>query len=174
MAAGVVRAFANELAALEERVHLHPEDIYGLLDLDRLGDIGPNTLIYCCGPESLLVAVQQRSHEWREGTLRTAQHAVAVARTSVDHGGLARPADTHTTGVSSLDSGPLQHLKDRNIAVRHDRAPRPCRHYGENPFFPSRRRGRCEPFREARERNESMVICVGRAHSDRLVLGIDG
>nr|WP_202539689.1 PDR/VanB family oxidoreductase [Streptomyces sp. SID8379] len=50
-------AFATELAALHPagRVHLHE----GLLDLTtQLADLRPGELVYACGPESLLAAVE--------------------------------------------------------------------------------------------------------------------
>ncbi|SDO99310.1 Ferredoxin-NADP reductase [Klenkia soli] len=40
---------------------LHPQDEVGLIDLDAvLGDLPDGTLVYCCGPEPLLAAVEQR------------------------------------------------------------------------------------------------------------------
>ena len=62
------------LEALEdatgERVTLHPQDEVGLIDLDRvLGVPRPGTLVYCCGPEPLLAAVEARCAAWPEGSL---------------------------------------------------------------------------------------------------------
>ncbi|TNY36017.1 PDR/VanB family oxidoreductase [Thermomonospora catenispora] len=55
-------AFTGELAALDaDRVDLRPQDETGLLDLDGLlGDLPAGTQVYCCGPESLLTAVEER------------------------------------------------------------------------------------------------------------------
>ncbi|MCO7220201.1 PDR/VanB family oxidoreductase [Klenkia sp. PcliD-1-E] len=50
-------AFLEEL----EGHTLHPQDEVGLIDLDAvLGDLDPGTLVYCCGPEPLLAAVEER------------------------------------------------------------------------------------------------------------------
>ena len=54
-------AFLDELARYGDRVSIHPQDETGLLDLDSLlGTPEPDTLVYCCGPEALLAAVEQR------------------------------------------------------------------------------------------------------------------
>ena len=44
---------------------VRPQDETGLLDLDTLlGTPQPDTLVYCCGPEPLLAAVEQRCAAW--------------------------------------------------------------------------------------------------------------
>ncbi len=58
-------AFAD---ALDEqfpgRVALRPQDEYGLLDLaGALDALAPGTLVYCCGPEPLLLALEGLCHE---------------------------------------------------------------------------------------------------------------
>ncbi len=68
------------LESLEEvtgnRVALHPQDEVGLIDLDRiLGQPRPGTLVYCCGPEPLLVAVEQRCAAWPPGSLHVERFA---------------------------------------------------------------------------------------------------
>ncbi len=52
-------AFLDQLTG--DRVRLHPQDEVGLLDLDALlGAVGPDTLVYCCGPTGLIEAVERR------------------------------------------------------------------------------------------------------------------
>ena len=68
------------LESLEEvtgqRVTLHPQDEVGLIDLDRLlGTPRVDTLVYCCGPEPLLVAVEQRCGDWPAGALHVERFA---------------------------------------------------------------------------------------------------
>ena len=56
-------AFLGELARYGDRVTVAPQDETGLLDLDAfLGSPRPDTLVYCCGPEPLLAAVEKRCH----------------------------------------------------------------------------------------------------------------
>jgi ferredoxin-NADP reductase len=64
-------AFTDELAAYGHKVSLRPQDEYGLLDLDALlGTPSRDTLVYCCGPEPLLAAVEERCAAWPSGALR--------------------------------------------------------------------------------------------------------
>ncbi|MEV8568700.1 PDR/VanB family oxidoreductase [Streptomyces sp. NPDC051322] len=53
-------AFGSELAALTGgEVTFHPQDELGHIDLAQaLADAAPGTLVYCCGPEPLLAAVE--------------------------------------------------------------------------------------------------------------------
>jgi ferredoxin-NADP reductase len=55
-------AFADELRErYGSRVVVNPQDESGLLDLDTLfGETEPGTAVYCCGPEPLLNAVEER------------------------------------------------------------------------------------------------------------------
>ncbi|MFJ7129883.1 PDR/VanB family oxidoreductase [Streptomyces sp. NPDC098101] len=53
-------AYREELTGLPG-VTLVPQDTAGLLDLDAaLGELPPSTAVYCCGPEGLLRAVEER------------------------------------------------------------------------------------------------------------------
>ncbi|QFZ19765.1 PDR/VanB family oxidoreductase [Saccharothrix syringae] len=59
-------AFLDEL----DRVTPYPRDEVGLIDLDRaLGTPRPDTLVYCCGPEPLLEAVERHCRAWPAGCL---------------------------------------------------------------------------------------------------------
>jgi len=64
-------AFADQFAQrYPANIELHPQDSDGLLDLDAaLTDLEPGTLVYCCGPEPLLNAVETRCKDLPDGTL---------------------------------------------------------------------------------------------------------
>ena len=64
-------AFADELhQELGHRVELVPEDEQGLIDLPAaLGDPRPDTVVYVCGPEPLIAAVERATESWHEGAL---------------------------------------------------------------------------------------------------------
>lgn len=63
-------AFLPRLADHADRVRLMPEDEVGRLDLGAiLSTPTPDTLIYCCGPEGLLDAVEAASSNWPAGSL---------------------------------------------------------------------------------------------------------
>ncbi|HEX3607997.1 MAG TPA: ferredoxin reductase, partial [Candidatus Dormibacteraeota bacterium] len=64
-------AFLDELAGRRDRVQLVPEDELGRIDLDGLlGTPRDGTLVYCCGPEPLLAAVEERCAGWPAGSLQ--------------------------------------------------------------------------------------------------------
>jgi ferredoxin-NADP reductase len=70
-------AFLESLEeAAGQQVTVHPQDEVGLIDLDRLlGAPREDTLVYCCGPEPLLLAVEQRCVDWPTGSLHLERFA---------------------------------------------------------------------------------------------------
>ncbi len=68
-------AFLTELAEAAT-VTVHPQDEVGLLDLDALlGTPRADTAVYCCGPEPLLAAVEERCAAWPVGALHVERFA---------------------------------------------------------------------------------------------------
>jgi ferredoxin-NADP reductase len=66
-------AFLGELRRYGDAAVVQPEDEIGLLDLDKiLGRPDATTKIYCCGPERLLAAVEERCrlYSWPVDALR--------------------------------------------------------------------------------------------------------
>lgn len=73
-------AFVEELSHFGERVTVCPQDEQGMLDLDALlSEVRDDTLIYCCGPEGLLRAVEQACHAWPVGALHIERFAAKPA-----------------------------------------------------------------------------------------------
>ena len=63
-------AFVDELASYGDRVTIVPQDEMGMLDLESvLGTPHSDTLVYCCGPEGLLSAVEKFCENWPPGAL---------------------------------------------------------------------------------------------------------
>ncbi len=169
-------AFTDELARYGDRVTLHPQDLHGLLDLDALlGRPRPDTLVYCCGPEPLLHAVEERMAAWPADSLHLERFA-APAQPARD------VADEHAVEVVLAESGLsvtvgpdtsiLQAILDAGVDVLHDCQEGIC--------------GSCETkviegevdhrdyVLTAREKaaGECMMLCVSRACGKRLVLGL--
>ena len=70
-------AFLNELAPYDDRVMVAPQDEVGLLNIvDLLAQPSPDTLVYCCGPEPLLSAVESRCAAWPSGSLNVERFKV--------------------------------------------------------------------------------------------------
>lgn len=64
--------FVDELARYGDRVEICPKSENGRLDLDTLlAEPKADTLVYCCGPERLLAAVEQRCVVWPDASLHT-------------------------------------------------------------------------------------------------------
>ncbi|MDV7353510.1 PDR/VanB family oxidoreductase [Rhodococcus oxybenzonivorans] len=64
-------AFRDELSNYGDKVTFHPQDTHGLLPLATdLADPTPGAAVYCCGPEPLLVAIENLCESsWPAGAL---------------------------------------------------------------------------------------------------------
>jgi ferredoxin-NADP reductase len=164
------------LESLEEatgsQVTLHPQDEVGLIDLDGLlGSPRPDTLVYCCGPEPLLVAVEQRCVYWPSGSLHVERFAPKDVGEPVLTG--AFEVELALSGLSLTvppEKSVLEVVEDAGISVLSSCTEGTC--------------GTCEttvlsgevdhrdslltPAEQAA--NDTMFICVSRAACPRLVL----
>ncbi len=153
-----------------------PQDERGLLDLATiLGTPDPDTLVYCCGPEPLLAAVEAACTTWPKGALHLERFA-AKPQAAVDESAEAsfdvvcqRSGITVTVppGKAIIDV-----LDANNISVLTSCQEGVC--------------GTCETkvisgipdhrdsllTEEEREENEYMMICVSRSKTPELVLDI--
>jgi ferredoxin-NADP reductase len=166
-------AFLQSLEeATGQRVTLHPQDEVGLIDLESLlGTPRPGTLVYCCGPEPLLVAVEQRCAAWPEGSLHVERFAPKDVGEPVLTG--AFEVELALSGLSLTvppEKSVLQVVEEAGIDVLSSCTEGTC--------------GTCEttvlsgevdhrdslltPAEQAV--NDTMFICVSRAACPRLVL----
>jgi ferredoxin-NADP reductase len=164
------------LEALEDatgnRVTLHPQDEVGLIDLERiLGTPRPGTLVYCCGPEPLLAAVEQRCAAWPEGSLHVERFAPKDVGEPVLAGSFE--VELSLSGMTLTvppDKSILEVVEDAGIPVLSSCQEGTC--------------GTCETAVLAGEvdhrdsllnpaeqaANDTMFICVSRAACPKLVL----
>jgi len=168
-------AFRTQLSAeYGSRVTLHPQDQVGLLDLDGLlGTASPDTLIYCCGPEPLLRAVEDRCVTWPAGAL----HVERFAAKAVGEPVLQQAFDVELTKSGLTLTVPpsrsiLDVVQEAGIDILSSCMEGTC--------------GTCETVilegdvdhrdslltPEEQAANETMFICVSRAASRRLVLDL--
>lgn len=162
-------AFAEELASYGDRVSWYPEDECGLIPLNEIvGQVPPGTLVYCCGPEPLLAAVERTC---RPDVLRMERfHPKEIETTGPDRPitvVLSRSGRTIEVpaGLSILDS----------LERAGEDVPSSCREGTcatcETPVLEGEidhRDSILSP--EERKSGKTMMICVSRAHTDRLVL----
>ena len=167
-------AFLDELAQYGDRVSVRPQDETGLLDLDGLlGTPRADTVVYCCGPEPLLAAVEQRCAGWPRGALHVERFAprpqAEPARAEAFEVELAQ---SELTLSVPPDRSILSVVEEAGVGVLSSCAEGTC--------------GTCETAvlagvpdhrdsvlsEEEREANDCMMICVSRARTDRLVLDL--
>jgi len=164
-------AFLNELGRYGEHVVIRPEEEFGLLDLDAAIDASPaGALVYVCGPEPLLRAVE-------EASARRGRPAPRLERFS------PVPVAPH------MDSPFEVYLQqsERSILVAADVSIlKAVEEQGMSPAFSCREGtcGTCETAvlegevehrdsiltEDERQANDTMMICVSRCLSSRLVL----
>jgi ferredoxin-NADP reductase len=165
-------AFLDELPAA--RVSIRPQDETGLLDLEGLlGVPRADTLVYCCGPEALLAAVEERCASWPAGSLRVERFTpkpvddpvlAGSFEVELERSGLAL---TIPPGRSILDV-----VEEAGVSVLSSCSEGTC--------------GTCETAvlagepdhrdsvltDEEQAANDCMMICVSRSRCPRLVLDL--
>jgi ferredoxin-NADP reductase len=168
-------AFADELVARHgSRVHLVPEDEQGRLDLEGiLRDPKPQILVYACGPEPLLAAVEERCAAWHPGSLHLERFSARPTSEGTDESTfevvLQRSGKTLPVPP---DKSVFEVVRAAGVSVLGSCLEGIC--------------GTCETGvidgeiehrdsvldDEERESNEVMMICVSRCRSARLTLDL--
>jgi cytochrome P450/ferredoxin-NADP reductase len=167
-------AFLGELALYGDRVTVLPQDETGLLPLDALlGYAQPETLVYCCGPEPLLAAVERCCAAWPPRSLHLERFApkpqAEPARAEAFEVVLQRSELTLTVPP---DRSILSMVEEAGVGVLSSCAEGTC--------------GTCETSvlegepdhldsvlnDEERQAGDCMMICVSRSCTSRLVLDL--
>jgi ferredoxin-NADP reductase len=168
-------AFLADLAAYGDRVTVWPDDEQGLLPLERiLGSPGDGGLVYCCGPEPLLAAVEQASARWPQGTLHPERFSAKPQPAGAAEAAAFEVVCQRSGVTVSVEPGKsiIDTLDENGISVLSSCLEGVC--------------GTCETrvlegtpdhrdsllTEDERESNEYMMICVSRSLSDRLVLDL--
>ncbi len=170
-------AFVEELPP--ERVSIKPQDEYGHLDLhEAVGLPEAHKYVYACGPSPLLAALEEHCKDWPDGALRMERFAAPEAE----------PADHAEDEVV----GDIEVRADRSgieTVVPEGESIMDClEKAGVNTPFSCREGicGSCETkvlegvpshhdyvlTNDEKAEGNTMMICVSRAKSHRLVLDI--
>ncbi|MBI1378052.1 MAG: 2Fe-2S iron-sulfur cluster binding domain-containing protein [Frankiales bacterium] len=169
-------AFVDELARYGDKVTLVPQDEVGMLDLAAiLGEPRPDTLVYCCGPEGLLSAVEQRcGADWPEGALHLERFAAKA--TEAPAGGERSfelvLAGSGMTLTVPPDRSVFDVIQDAGISVLgscHEGICGTCEQIVLEGDVDHRDSVLSESERAS---NDAMMICVSRCFSDRLTLDL--
>lgn len=167
-------AFTDELAAYGEKVKLWPKDRTGRLDLNTLlSEPQADTLIYCCGPESLLDGVEEATSHWPAGAVQLERFSPKPMGAPVRNESfvveLARSERSIEVvpGVSILDA-----LQREGVDVVSSCGEGTCGtcETGVLEGEPDHRDSILD--KHARERCDRMMICVSRSCGERLVLDL--
>jgi len=147
-----------------------------LLDLDGLlGTPRADTLVYCCGPEPLLCAVEDRMEAWPADALHVERFAAPeqpARDPESEHEVEVVLAESGRTVMVGPDTSILQALLDAGVDVLHDCTEGIC--------------GSCETkvvegevdhrdyvlTEREKAAGDCMMLCVSRACGNRLVLGL--
>src|SRR3984893_18236818 len=171
-------AFADELAQrYPERVAVWPQDERGLLDLESLlKDPEDNTLVYCCGPEALLEAVEQHSAHWPAGILHIERFA-AKATTAEEAAEALEKFEVvcQRSGVTleiASDESILEVLEEAGIPILGSCYEGVCGTCEARVLegIPDQRDSVLTDAEKAA--GEVMLICVSRSRTERLVLDL--
>jgi ferredoxin-NADP reductase len=168
-------AFLDELAEYGERVHVVPEDRCGRLDLATiLATPQEGTLVYCCGPEPLLAAVEEHTAGWPEGLLQLERFKARKVEAGPD-GDQPVTVECQRSGRTvevAADCSLLDALESAGIPVGSSCRDGICGSCETRVLdgTPDHR----DSLLSASERaaGRSMMVCVSRARTPRLVLDI--
>jgi ferredoxin-NADP reductase len=171
-------AFADELAKrYPDRVTVWPQDERGILDLDSLlKDPVDNTLVYCCGPEPLLAAVEQQCDQWPTGTLHIERFAAKApsaeqAAEALDQFEVVCQRSGITVEITA-DKSILETLEEADVPIMASCYEGVCGTCEARVLegTPDHRDSMLtEPEKAA---GEVMLVCVSRSRTERLVLDL--
>ncbi|MET8770469.1 PDR/VanB family oxidoreductase [Streptomyces sp. NPDC004658] len=163
-------AFTAELERYGHRVTVAPQDETGLLDLGPvLDDLPDGTLVYCCGPDPLLDAVERRCPA---GTLRVERFRPKeqpVGEEGAFEVVLKRSGRTLTVPprVSILDT-----VRAAGVEVLYSCTEGTCGTCETDVLEGTPEHRDSVLTDEERESGETMMICVSRCRGGRLVLDL--
>jgi ferredoxin len=153
-------------------VSICPQDETGLLDLPAaLGEARPDTLVYCCGPEALLAAVERHCAAWPAGALHVERFAPRPVGEPVRSGSFeVELAESGMVLTVPADRSILQVAEEAGVEVFFSCEEGTCGTCETRVLegVPEHRDSVLSP--QERAANQYMMICVSRAVSDRLVL----
>lgn len=155
-----------------DRVLLCPQDETGLLDLPALLDEpAEQTLVYCCGPEPLLSAVEQRCAPWPSGSLHVERFSPKEQGEPVLAGSFeVELATTGRTITVTPEQSILQAVEAVGVTVLSSCQEGTCGTC-ETPLLAGEADHRDSLLTdEERQANDTIFICVSRSVCPRLVL----
>jgi ferredoxin-NADP reductase len=170
-------AFADDLVQrYSERVTVWPQDERGLLDLESLlKDPEENTLVYCCGPEALLTAVEAQCAPWPPGILHIERFAAKAPTAEAAEALESFEVVCHRSGVTfevTSDKSILEILEEADVPIMASCYEGVCGTCEARVLegTPDHRDSMLTEAEKAA--GEVMLVCVSRSRTERLVLDL--
>lgn len=169
-------AFADVLEGYGERAEVRPADEHGRLDLDAvLAAPQDNTLVYCCGPERLLDAVEQACRPWPDASLHVERFAAKAAGEPSAESLESFEVECQRSGVTvTVPQGKSIYdaVEDMGVDVLGSCMEGVCGTC-ECDVLEGEPDHRDSVLSEAEQaRGDTIMICVSRSRSERLVLDL--
>jgi ferredoxin-NADP reductase len=165
-------AFLDEISEFGSRATIWPQDTHGLIDLPGLlSEPSEDTLVYCCGPEPLLQAVEKMCSPWPSGALHIERFSPKEVGAPVRSDSFEVVlADTGVTVTVPPDRSILEVVEEAGVNVLSSCQEGTCGtcETGVVEGEPDHRDSVLTPQEQAE--NTCMMICVSRSVSPRLVL----
>lgn len=165
-------AYLDRISSYGDRVTIVPQDEAGMLDLGAiLGTPRPGTLVYCCGPEGLLGAVENRCADWPKGALHVERFtAKAVDTVGAD---AAFELVLQRSGITLIvppDKPVVQVMREAGVPVLVSCQQGICGTC-ETPVLAGEVDHRDSVLDDdEKAANDCMMVCVSRCKSAQLVL----
>jgi ferredoxin len=169
-------AFLDQLDEYGDRVTVWPQDEHGMLDLDSvLSEPQEDTLVYCCGPEGLLSAVEEACRPWPEGSLHVERFSAKPIEEPSPDALETFEVECQRSGVTvsvSADRSIYEAVEEAGIDVLGSCMEGVCGTC-ECDVIEGEPDHRDSVLSEAeRDRGDMIMICVSRSRSEKLVLDI--
>lgn len=169
-------AFLDEISEFRGVVDIVCEDSTGMLDLPALLSVPrPDTLVYTCGPEGLLTAVEQHGARWPDGAIQLERFKPKESEPSSSTGDKPVRVTCSRSGISALvaaDAGILDTLEQAGLDLSNSCREGMCGSCETTVLegVPDHR----DSVLSAAEQSsgKTMMICVSRAQTDELVLDL--
>jgi cytochrome P450/ferredoxin-NADP reductase len=167
-------AFLDELAEYGDKVQVRPQDEFGFLDLPGLlGEPRTDTLVYCCGPEPLLAAVEASCVTWPQRSLHVERFvAKALTEPVLREAFDVHLAQSNLTLTVQPDQSILSAVEQAGVDVLSSCAEGTCGtcETGVLEGVPDHRDSILDEGE--RDAGDCMMICVSRSCTKRLVLDL--
>lgn len=170
-------AFLDQLERFGGRVTASPrEERDGRLDLDSvLTEPREDTLVYCCGPEGLLEAVEEACRPWPEGSLHVERFSAKPVGEPSAEALESFEVECQRSGVTvsvTADQSVYEAVEEAGVDVLGSCMEGVCGTC-ECDVIEGEPDHRDSVLSEAeRDRGDTIMICVSRSRSERLVLDV--